>query len=179
MKTAHTRHRKALAALVGLTFTIAAQAAEFAPRGYVMTVYENMSGGSAILDGATEDVIPRLVERKDRGSSFLANQVNLCVAYAKATQIDAAADACDSAITASVKEAKRLNRSELFGRRTARIADTGRAIALTNRGVLHALEGEVEKARTLFELAIELDSAEESAKHNLVRLENKLARDDT
>ena len=67
----------------------------------------------------------------------------------------------------------------MFGRRTTQVADTGRAIALTNRGVLHAVSGETDKARLMFEMALMLNSKEESARTNLRFLDRDTAVKDS
>ena len=67
----------------------------------------------------------------------------------------------------------------MFGRRTTQVADSGRAIALTNRGVLHAVSGETDKARLMFEMALMLNSKEESARTNLLFLQRDTATKDS
>ena len=59
--------------------------------------------------------------------------------------------------------------------KAVQVVDTSRAIALTNRGVLHAIAGEDAQARAKFEMAMQLKSTEQSAKANLAVLERKLA----
>lgn len=176
MKAQVARCGTILVALVSIAGAVPVQASEQLPAAYVMTVYENVSYGQAILGKPSETTISRLARKqhKDR----LSNQTNLCVAYVKTKQISKAAEACDSAISASESEARRLRRTEPFGRRSGRIADTGRAIALTNRGVVHALVGETDQARTMFEKAMQLDSTEDSAAGNLARLDLRTAARD-
>ena len=173
MNTRVVRHGAILAILIGIAGAVPAQASERQPAAYVMTVYDNVSHGQAILDGPAEEAIARLASRHRK--DLLTDRTNLCVAYVKAKQIGKAADACDSAIRASESEARRLKLSEPFGRRSDRIADTGRAIALTNRGVVHALAGETDRARVMFEKAMLLDSTEDSAAGNLARLDRRIA----
>lgn len=178
MRTNKLLRRLKFGVLLSLLSVIAAHAEEGRMDGYVMTVYSNVAHGSAILDGKSEKVVERLVRRSERSSGNLASHINLCVAYAKIKQLDKATAACDSAIAVSLSEADRLERLDMFGRRTTMVAETGRAIALTNRGVLHAITGESDEARAMFELAMQLESAEESARLNLSRLdESKSAAD--
>jgi len=162
-----------LTILSGLLVAAAAQADEALPPGYVMTVYSDMAHGAKILKGSEGEAIAKLSGPKKLRAAYLADQINLCVAYTKDNQLDKAVVACDSAIQASDKEARRIKRSDLYGRASVRIADTGRAIALTNRGVLHAIAGEREQARMLFKTATELRSKETSAQHNLALLSHK------
>ena len=57
----------------------------------------------------------------------------------------------------------------------SRTPDTDRAIALTNRGVLHALNGQNDLARERFEQALDLKSRERSAEINLSLLDERTA----
>ena len=156
---------------------VTAHAGEEQPDAYVMTVYSDAAHGSKIIDGAPKDVIAKLSSKDGARSNALAGQVNLCVAYTKTMQLEKAAEICDSAIAAALKDARRLERSGIFGRQTTQVADTGRAIALTNRGVLHAVTGEKAKARLMFEMALMLKSKEESARTNLLFLDRETAKD--
>jgi tetratricopeptide (TPR) repeat protein len=173
MKTDKLLHKTKFGILLSLLSVSAAQAEEGQLDGYVMTVYSNVAHGSAILDGKSDKVVEKLVRRSERSDRSLASHINLCVAYAKMKQLDKATRACDSAIAVSVNEADRLERLDTFGRRTTMVADTGRAIALTNRGVLHAITGESDEARAMFEMAMQLESTEESAQLNLTRLDER------
>ena len=181
MKTRNLLHKVTLGILVSLCATVTVQASERPAEGYIMTVYEDLAQGQAILVGSPGAVIDALTATdSDRKLSF-AEKVNLCVAYTKVKRIDDATVACDAAMMASHKEAQRIRRmtSKLY-------ANPGDArdvvmLALSNRGVLHALTGEQEKARELFEQALDLPSRRSdsqirtSAAQNLARLGDKLA----
>ena len=158
---------------------VTAQAGEDQPNAYVMTVYSDTAHGTQIIDGAPQDVIAKLSRKADARSYELEGQVNLCVAYTKTKQIEKAMEICDSAVAAALENARRLERSRKFGRQTTQVADTGRAIALTNRGVLHAITGETDKARLMFEMALMLKSKEESARTNLLFLQRDTATKDS
>ncbi len=179
MKPDTCKGKTILGAMLGLLCVLSAQAGEAPPDAFVMTVYSDLAHGSEILDGEFDAVVDKLADRSGRGSRDLVNQVNLCVAYTKTRQLEKATAACDSAIAISVKEARRLARTEPFGRRTTLIADTDRAIALTNRGVLYAIAGNHAKARVMFEMAMLLESKEKSASTNLAQLERRLASRDS
>jgi hypothetical protein len=162
-----------------LCATVTAQAGEDQPDAYIMTVYSDVAHGTDIIDGAPQEVISKLSRKFDARSNELAGQVNLCVAYTKMKQLEKAMEVCDSAIAAALKDARQMERSNIFGRQTTIVADTGRAIALTNRGVLHAVTGEKAKARLMFEMALMLKSKEESARANLRFLEREAATKDS
>ena len=175
MRNHAARHGGALIVLLGLLGAVSAQADEAPAQGYIMTVYSNMAHGKKILYGSEKRAITKLARKDDLRAGYLEGDINLCVAYTKAKLVEKATAACDSAIELSIKDAKRIKRSTPFGRSSVQVADTGRAIALTNRGVLHAIVGEEAQARAKFEMAMELKSTEQSAKTNLAVLESRLA----
>ena len=175
MKTDVIRNRAALLVLLGLLGAVSAQAEEQSTNGYIMTVYSNMAHGRTILDGSEKKAISKLARDNGARVRYLEGQINLCVAYTKTRQVRKATEACDAAIEQSLNDAKRIKRSSSFGRYAVQIANTGRAIALTNRGVLHAIAGEEAQARAKFESAMELQSTEQSARENLALLERRIA----
>lgn len=166
MTKLNTRHMKALAVMLTLISAVAAQAREESPHGYVMTVYQDSSYGSALVDGSYDSVISKLESRGRAGSSELTRQVSLCVAYAKTKQMNKAITACDLAIAASENSLRLRTGDEL---------DFDRAVALSNRGVLHAIEGDADLAKSMFEMAIELKSDLKPSKTNLKILQKALA----
>ncbi len=159
--------------VAGLFAALSAQADGQPPQGFVMTVYSDAAQGDKILGGSTAEAIEKLSAKQGARSKYLQAQVNLCVAYAQTKQLDLAVEACDSAIESSAKEARRIERAKRFGRDSERVANTGRAIALSNRGVLHALAGERQRAEQMFEMAVALQSNEASALANLAVLERR------
>lgn len=178
MKTDKTLPGKLLGISLLLLGAVTVQAGEDQPNAYVMTVYSDTAHGTEIIDGTPQAVIAKLSRRADAGSNHLADQVNLCVAYTKTKQLEKATEICDSAVAAALEDARRLERSRIFSKRKmTQVADTGRAIALTNRGVLHAVTGEKAKARLMFEMALMLKSKEESARTNLLFLDKETAKD--
>lgn len=179
MKTEAYVGRTGFGMLLGLLCVLSAQAEETTRDAFVMTVYSDSAHGTAILDGQSAEVVSKLADQSGDGSRDLAEQVNLCVAFTKTKQLEKATAACDDAVAMSVREARRLDRTGRFGRRTTRVADTGRAIALTNRGVLYAIAGDEDKARVMFEMAMLLKSKEKSASTNLAQLERRLASRDS
>lgn len=175
MKTAIASYGLLVAIFAGLFGSAAAQAGEKSADGYVMTVYSDTRYGSAVLEGSPDAVIGKLMRDHDGNPKYLADLIALCVAYTQTKQIDRAVEACDYAIAAAEKEARRLERSSPYGSYLTRTADTGRAIALTNRGVLHAVSGQSDQARAMFEQALGLKSREGSAAINLSLLDERMA----
>jgi len=179
MRIEAAQHASLFVALFALCSSTPTMADEAVTQGYVMTVYSDLAYGQKVLDGAETKAIRKLSRNGEAKVKYLEGQTNLCVAYTKTKQVGKATVACDSAIESSLAKARRLGRTKEFGRQSAQVANTGRAIALTNRGVLHALAGEHEEARAKFELAIELQSTEQSAKSNLALLEQRDAKKST
>jgi tetratricopeptide (TPR) repeat protein len=178
MKMNFTRKGPALAALISLLGTASVMAETGAPTGFVMNYYEDTAQGALVEDGAYEAVINRLAMRSTDSARRVADQINLCVAYTKTKQIDKATVSCDLALARAGKKVSRQSLLESY--RTARErADAERAIALINRGVLHAVNGETEEARELFELAADLETRNESAEMNLLVLQRELAEKDS
>lgn len=154
----------------------AVQAAE--GQNYIMVVYSDSGHGEAVLEGNLDEAISSLQGRESRAGSF-AEQVTLCVALTRTGQFDDAAKHCDIAVAKSEREARRLARSGGMGRYSERLIAKPKAVALTNRGVLHALNGEPAEARVLFELAREAHLTEEIARNNLARLELSVDESDS
>lgn len=182
MKTNFTHTRLAMAtlsvaALFGVLGPAAAQADGELPKGYIMNVFGDTAMGTAVEGGAYETVIEKLTEKDARGARRIADQVNLCVAYAKTKQIDKATESCDRALEMAGTTVRRASFETL--RAAQARANDQRAIALINRGVLHAVVGEDDKAQDLFEAAANLGTDNTSAALNLLVLQRELAEKDT
>ena len=157
--------KKLVLLMLGAFGVLTAQAAE----NYVMVVYSDSAQGNAILEDKLDEAISELGPGEGGARGF-AEQVSLCVALTKTSQFERATEYCDMAIAESAREARRVRRNNYFHGHSARISAAPKAIALTNRGVLHAVAGEPEEARMLFEMAREADLMEEYAQNNLARL---------
>ena len=168
-----------LALMLGLLGALSAQASEESHDDYVMIVYSDLSHGRTILRGEPEEVIARLSRKLDGQNGRVADQINLCVAYTKMKQIDLATTHCDAAVAVSSRATERLRSSVAYRHKGMRAAMTDRAIALSNRGVLHALHGESDKATELFEMAMSFEATEEYAENNLARLKSSLVESDS
>lgn len=178
MKMNITRKGPALAALISMLGSASAMAETGAETGFVMNYYEDAAQGALVEDGAYEAVIDRLAARSTDSARRVAEQINLCVAYTKTKQIDKATESCDLALA---KAGKTVSRHSLFeSHRAAKArADAERAMALINRGVLHAVNGEMDEARELFELAAALQAQNEAAETNLLVLQREIAEQDS
>lgn len=157
--------KKLLLLMLGTLGALTVQAAE----NYVMIVYSDSAHGSAILEDRLDEAISELGPDDGRFRNF-AEHVSLCVALTRTSQFEQATEYCDMAIAQSGREARRIRRANYSHRNSTRISAAPKAIALTNRGVLHAIAGEHEAARVLFEMAREADLTEEYVQNNLARL---------
>jgi Tfp pilus assembly protein PilF len=165
--TAKRTVRLLAAALTGLVATTAI-AEEQAPQ-YTMTVISNEKFSHKVLKGDYEKAIEK-IEVASRSDDF-SMQTNLCVALTKTGDLDAAKVACDAAV--EIVREKRSKRT-----RTARrfdYVDAGDradlAVALSNRGVLHAAQGEEDLAHADFKASLDLDAGLSAPGINLARLD--------
>ena len=136
---------------------------------YTMTVIRDAAQGANVVKGDYEKAVARITGRRVALNPF-AGFTNLCVAYAKIGKIDEADDACDTAL-AIVRDPNWEHRSGVmtgYGERTRR---KYLALALSNRGVLHAIRGDESAAEQSFDEAIKLDQRNTAPRVNLARLE--------
>ena len=136
---------------------------------YTMTVIRDAAQGATVVQGDYEKAVARITGRRVALNPF-AGFTNLCVAYAKIGKIDEADDACDTAL-AIVRDPNWEHRSGVmtgYGERTRR---KYLALALSNRGVLHAIRGDESAAEQSFDEAIKLDQRNTAPRVNLARLE--------
>lgn len=145
-----------------------AWAAPAAP-AYTMTVISDDAQGHKIVSGDYKQAIDTINASRSRFNQ-VSRTTNLCVAYTKSGELDMAAEACDAAIL-SIKNdnysyglADRVNLQSGAYRRSL-------AMALSNRGVLRAINGEVELAREDFLQALDLRAGIAAPSVNLARLE--------
>ena len=158
------------ALLVTSLFSATTMAHDEAPLPYMMTVVQDEAYGHTVTRGRYENAIRRITSEGSRSPGRFADQVNLCVAYAKSVDMEKAGTACDKALAGVRKRrvAKSANSSSL----AYRAYQQDLAIALSNRGVLRAVAGKFELAREDFTAAIELRGrVSKIAKKNLDRLE--------
>lgn len=163
----HKRHLTLAAGLVAAIVAGPALGAERAP-AYTMTVIHDAYFGKKVLSGDYRDAIDRIRANGDRPAASFEAHTNLCVAYVKSGEIDRAESACNAAVNAAHKQAERANRfvSSYEGERWREFE----AVALSNRGVLHAVAGEPELARLDFSRALELRTSIDAPGSNLARL---------
>ncbi len=148
-------------ALSALAFSVSAGADE-QKIPYTMTAITDASFGTQVTEGHYETAIQRISAPTFNRQGSFESKTNLCVAYTKNAQIDEATAVCDAAVS----RLKRMSSVEM--------SRTDLAIALSNRGVLRAVKGEIELARKDFQDAIELRSGLSAPETNLARLDSDI-----
>lgn len=140
MNFANTKNA-AKAALVTAALTIAAGSVQ-AETPYVFTAIDTTSHGSDVINGRYDKAIARI--RKDGEADFNFSQnTNLCIAYTKSGDVATAKESCDRAVNIARKTngLRRLSSGGLEPH-LFRARDMDLVIALSNRSVVHAANGE-------------------------------------
>ncbi len=155
----------ALASLV-----LGATAANADESQFTVAVIQDAAHGRTILAEDYQSAIDALqtVDAEGLEAFYVAN--NLCVAYLKTGELAKAKQSCDDAVLAieAVLEARGTGTSLHAGSLAQRRSFL--AVALTNRGVVRASDGESDMARADFRAAIEVRSRTERPETNLAHL---------
>ena len=138
------------------------------PPKYEMAVFSDGNHGIKILSGKYDQAIDK-INAKNSAADSLHAQTNLCVAYTKAGKLDAAEKACDEAVIAA-KSLKKASSPSFIGTSPAQTRARYVAIALSNRGVVRAVQGDLEAARKDFDAALAENAGISSVQANLERL---------
>lgn len=128
---------------------------------FTMTTFRDAAYGGKIVAGKYAQAIEKITANGGFADVFFDN-TNLCVAYTKSGDVDNAALACDAALEEI--------RSQRFVRAQEKTYRKYLALALSNRGVVHALIGDIELARQDFVEALGLNAEGSAAEINLARL---------
>ena len=156
------------AALIASFLTSTANA-ETRTSAFEMMVISDSSHGKTVLSGSYDTAIHKLSTAK---KADFAKYTNLCVAYTKSKNLDRAAEACQLAVSLAeekaLREVGKRGLSYLEHRNTQR----NYAMALSNRGVLSAVKGDLDQAERDFNAAMELNTRNKRVKNNLARLSN-------
>ncbi len=165
-----TTHAFAIACTLLLGFSMPATAGETPAAAYTMAVIKDEAHGRRVTAGKYQQAIDRITRGGTRVTDRFADQVNLCVAYAKTRDIDNANASCNAALAGLKRQeayATRSKKSPLYGSYKRDLA-----MALSNRGVLFAVSGDTQRAKESFAAAIELQtSVSHIAENNLERLQ--------
>ena len=156
-----------LAAAAGLLAVDVAHAEDKAA-AYKMVVFSDQRHGVTVAKGKYEKAIEKLTAKPERKRDAFETRTNLCVAYTKSGELEKATASCDAALALiREKQARTASPSadvELANERSL-------ALALSNRGVLYAVHGDHENARSNFEEAMGLKARLAVPKRNLARLD--------
>lgn len=162
-------HLARLALVTSLAFAMPAQA-ETRAGAFEMLVFEDSVEGRHLIEGNLDKALALNETRNESRFSALNDR---CVALTLARELDKAGVVCNDAVRA----ARRSDAARAPGT-TNRMTGTNtwvqRAMAFTNRGVVHALQGEPELARNDFRAAIKLSTRVTAATGNLDVLEDRL-----
>lgn len=156
----------AMATALGLT--VNAHAAETT---YEMLSYIDSPSGRRLATGDYERAIEVAVKRAHTGvgEKRLVENTNLCVAYTLTGNYAKARESCEAAV-----EIAKLVDDSRFPRGAPRLAyETAKA--MTNRGVLKALTGDMGGAATDFREATAMSGAPTAPARNLAHLEGSIA----
>jgi len=163
----------ALAALLIIAATsMPASAHDERAAPFTMAVILGEAHGSKVEAGRYEQAIERITESGRRAPEDFADQINLCVAYAKTRNIRKASAACDAAVAEVKKQENRVSRIRNTRNEELRAYRANLALALSNRGVLLAATGNTERAKQDFLAAIDLKTQDSWIfENNLSRVE--------
>jgi hypothetical protein len=169
MKLSRTHERRPQIIALALAFSALALSvsagAEEQETPYTMTAIIDASYGSAVRTGNYEHAIQRITAPGNHRKDSFAASTNLCIAYTKTGAIGEAVQSCEAAV------------SSIDARHTHHATSRYElAVALSNRGVLRAVQGERVLARQDFLDAVELETNLAAPPSNLARLD---ARADT
>jgi hypothetical protein len=162
--------RSGLGLVIGLAFAVTAQA-EPRAGAFQMLVAENSVPGQHLIEG---DVDAALALSETRNLNRFSALNDRCVSLTLLGELEKAETVCNDA----VREARRTVAGYAPGRAYQGVTidrQSRRAMAFTNRGVLHALQGRGELARTDFNTAIALNGRLSAAMENLAVLEARPA----
>jgi len=162
-----SRKGKIVFAAIIASFLTSAAHAETRTSPFEMMVVSDSSHGKTVLSGSYDSAIQKLSTAK---TADFAKYTNLCVAYTKSKNLERATEACQGAVSLAEEKALRKvskrRQSDLEHRNTQR----NYAMALSNRGVLSAVMGDLDQAERDFTAAMELKTRNKRVKNNLARL---------
>lgn len=141
--------------------------AESSQSGFVMTVIADRAQGEKVITGDYAGAIEAITSPGGRQRDEFAVSNNLCVAYTKSNDLTSAGTACAEALRVS---------QAAFGPYDTYRKRRDHALALSNRGVIRAITGDTDGARSDFERAAELHDSLRAAADNLARLDSAEAQ---
>ena len=138
---------------------------------YTMSIIVDAVYGNKVLSKDYDVVISRLESSERDGIRSFYASTNLCVAYLKTGDYEGAKSSCDRAVS-TIRNEIDTDRDMKRDSYKARMYRTFLAVALSNRGVTHAVTGSPELARDDFTSAMKVDTDMREPEVNLARLSN-------
>lgn len=135
-----------------------------------MAVFLSSHFGPEIESGKVDAAIEALESEEPADPDDYERSSNLCVAYIKAKDLQKATNACDEAVRQVQNQTDSLAEKKFVPRKKRVALKEDLAVALSNQGVVTALNGDLEQAEKLFQESIELVSRDKMVKGNLERL---------
>lgn len=169
--TCAIRHPKLLATAAALVTALGlSSSAAAAEPSYEMISYLDSPSGRLLAAGDYDGAIDLAMRRTHKGSPKhrLIERTNLCVAYTVKRSYFNARDNCEAAL----ETARRLDLDRSH-RGFSRKHET--AVAMTNRGVLRAMSGDMSGAASDFREATAMSHATKAPDRNLAHLEANVA----
>jgi Flp pilus assembly protein TadD len=164
--------RKSSLALIALACAAASPLAASAEgKSFEMASYLGFPGGREVVTGDYKAAIASASKAKAGPSALspLVSATNLCVAYTATGAFPEARGACDRAVELARRE-------DAMATRPLAASNTATSRALSNRGVLRALNGDASGAAGDFRAAAKLRHADSAAARNLAYLESQPSR---
>lgn len=137
---------------------------------YTMAVISDLSYGNKVMTGDYDRAIELVTAKKQQGADVFPANTNLCVAYTKKGELEQAELACETAVIEARAALVRKRRGNVGSPIGTRVPLRELALALSNRGVLRAVQGETDKARSDFTEAASLETGLDAPEINLARL---------
>lgn len=154
---------------VTLAMAGTASADELDKPRYTMSVIADTAYGQKVLAKDYDVAISKLENSERTGLRSFYAATNLCVAYVKSGDLGNAKTSCDRAVY-TIKNAIETDWQAKRDSYTAKVYRTYLALALSNRGVAHAMTGSPELARSDFTNAMKIDTDMREPEINLARL---------
>lgn len=171
----YARIKSALAAATTTTVFLCSGAALHAEDGkihYTLTAIEDVSYGEAVVAGDYDAAIDGILSSAKGSRGGFEAQTNLCVAYTRSGDFEKADSSCDVALAALKQRRRTSTATGLAPSYSRRTYEKYLSLALSNRGVLRAVNGKPDLAREDFERAARLNFGLDVADINLAKLES-------
>lgn len=158
-----------LVALVAISITALPVAAETDVNHFTISFISDGAQGRNLSHANYEAAIKRLEHARAGGINGFYATNNLCVAYLKTGAFSKAEDTCTKAVD-HISSIRKNERRSSYGAFMGSSYSDMKAIALSNRGVLHALNDELDLAADAFNAALQIESNVQQPEINLARL---------